>query len=104
MFVIHTAGVRKPRHRVVSTEALRTSEFKRIARQLDMKPIRARKVAFVAARCAKKTEAIDTHWNGKETTNTARRGDWFVTSLTRRRTILRDERRNANTYVIKAAT
>jgi hypothetical protein len=104
MFVIQTAGVRKPRHRVVSTEALRTSEFKRIARQLGITPIRARKVAFVAARCAKKAETIDTYWNGKETTNIARRGDWIATSLTRRKTILRDKRRNANTYVIKAAT
>lgn len=104
MFAIETSGVRKIKHRLVAGTILKRSDFKRISTRLGTTGVRARKVSFVAARTARQLEHVTTYWNGKETTNTARRGDVIVTSLTRRRTVLRDKRGNANQYVIKAKT
>jgi hypothetical protein len=104
MFEIETSGVRKIKHRLVAGTILKRSDFKRISTRLGTVGIRARKVAFVAARTARHREHITTHWNGKETTNSARPGDFIVTTLTRRRTVLRDKRGNPNQYVIKART
>jgi hypothetical protein len=83
---------------------LNKGDFKAIAKELGSKPMCARKVAFVAARKARRVETVDTHWNGKETSNIARPGDFIVTSLTRRKTILRDRNGKTNNYVIKATT
>jgi hypothetical protein len=89
---------------LVAGTILKRSDFKRISTRLGTTGVRARKVSFVAARTARQLEHVTTYWNGKETTNIARPGDVIVTSLTRRRTVLRDKRGNPNQYVIKART
>jgi len=104
MFEIKTSGVGSKKHRLIASATLKRRDFRSIAAKLGIKPLRARKIAFVAARRARRVEAIETHWNGKETTNTTRPGDFIVTSLTRRKTILRDRHRNANTYVVREKT
>jgi hypothetical protein len=102
MFRIKTTGVRRKKHRIVASTILSKSDFKRIASMLASKPVRARKIGFVAARRANRSERVDTRWEQKETDNLAKRGDWIVTSLTFRKKILRDMRGNANTYVVKS--
>ena len=67
------------------------------------KPLRARKIGYVAARKADKRETVETRWNGKETTNTAKPGDYIATNLTPKRQPLRDAAGELNTYVISAA-
>jgi hypothetical protein len=104
MFEIKTQGVRKNKYRLIARKALTKSDFKRIASRLGAEPVCARKVGFIAARKAAARETIDTFWNGKETTNTARAGDWIVTSLTPRKTVLRDKDGNPNIYVIRPKT
>jgi hypothetical protein len=104
MFEIETSGVRIIKHRLVAGTILKKSDFKRLSARLGTPGVRARKVAFVAARTTRQREDITTYWNGRETTNTARPGDVIVTSLTRRKTILRDKRGNVNQYVVKART
>jgi hypothetical protein len=81
---------------------LTPADFTRIAAELGQTPIRARKIGYVAAREATATETVETHWNGKETTNTARKGDFIVTNLTPQRLPLRDAEGRENTYVIAA--
>jgi hypothetical protein len=44
----------------------------------------ARKTGYAAARMAAEIETVETLWNGKETVNTARPGDWIVTNLNHR--------------------
>jgi hypothetical protein len=104
MFKIQSSGVRKKKQRLVSNSVLKTVDFKNVGKALGVMPFSARKIAFVAARTARRAEDIETRWNGKETWNTAKPGDFIVTSLTRRKTILRDQAGNVNTYVIKAKT
>jgi hypothetical protein len=104
MFVIERAGARKTKCRLVTTTVLKKADFRKIARAMAVKPLMARKVGYIAARKAKRREKIETYWNGKETTNMARAGDWVVTSLTPAKRLLRDKRRNTNTYVVKAKT
>jgi hypothetical protein len=72
------------------------------AAELAETPVRARKIGYVAARKATDDEVVETRWNGKETTNTARKGDFIVTNLTPERQVLRDADGHANTYVIAA--
>ncbi len=45
---------------------------------------------------------VETRWNGKETTNTARPGDFIVTNLSPQRQPLRDREGHMNVYVIAA--
>jgi hypothetical protein len=101
MFEIRSSGVRKPKLRLVSDRVLTKADFKKIAKAVGEQPFSAQKIAFIAARAARRTEAVETYWNGKETRNTAKPGDLIVTSLTRRKTVLRDKAGNPNTYVIK---
>jgi hypothetical protein len=67
------------------------------------KPVQAHKTALIAARPAKKGERVDTQWNGSETINTAKQGDWVATSLTTDGKVLRDGGGQANSYIIPAA-
>jgi hypothetical protein len=46
---------------------------------------------------------VETRWNGKETTNTAKPGDYIVTNLTPQRQPLHDAAGELNIYVISAA-
>ena len=81
---------------------LTPADFERIAKETGRRPLRARKIGFVAARQASKREVVETRWNGKETTNTARKGDWIVTNLSPRQEALRDREGCLNIYVIRA--
>lgn len=86
--------------RLVAKRKLERADFYKIAEELGSKPRPARKTGFVAARQATETEAVETLWNGKETSNTADPGDWIVTNLTPEKETLRDSGGHPNTYVI----
>lgn len=88
--------------RLVSRAGLTLADFDKIAEQLGMTPFRARKTGFVAAEKARGGEVVETRWNGKETSNTARKGDWIVTRISSRGETLRDREGHENRYVIAA--
>jgi hypothetical protein len=88
--------------RLESDERLQPSHFRAIAAQLRQSPIRARKTGYVAARQARQRETVETHWNGRETTNTAQPGDWIVTNLSPQQEPLLDKDGSLNVYVIAA--
>jgi hypothetical protein len=88
--------------RLEAGAVLMPSDFESIAKTLGRAPLRARKIGFVAARTATVPEMVETRWNGKETTNTARVGDFIVTNLSPQRQPLRDEDGRFNVYVIVA--
>lgn len=96
------AAAESGKARLVSGEGLQPSDFRAIAVQLHQRPIRARKIGYVAARQAHRREAVETRWNGKETTNTAQPGDWIVTNLSPKQEPLRDREGSVDTYVITA--
>ena len=80
------------------------SDFEDIVRALSAfkcKVFRARKISFVAARQATAAEAVETRYNGRESQNTAKPGDWIVTNMDEARNIIRDAENCANTYVIQ---
>jgi hypothetical protein len=104
MFTIESKGLFHKKQRLIARTTLSQADFHKVADQIGRKPIKARKVGFVAARKAEQTETIETRWDGKESTDTARVGDWIVTNLTPDKEILRDKRGHENTYVIKAGT
>jgi hypothetical protein len=103
MFTIVRDGKRGGEARLESDSVLTPADFQRIANELGTPPIRARKIGYVAARKADENEVVETHSNGKETTNTAREGDFVVTNLSPRREPLRDLDGELNVYVIQAA-
>jgi hypothetical protein len=88
--------------RLEADARLQPGEFRAIADQLRQSPRRARKVGYVAARQTQRHEAVETRWNGKETTNMAQPGDWIVTSLSPKQEPLRDRDGSVNTYVVAA--
>jgi hypothetical protein len=88
--------------RLKSTRALTPADFHAIAAKLGCDPVAARKVGFIAATKASRSKTVETRWNGKETTNKARPGDWIVTSLSAKREVLRDGDGHVNTYVVAA--
>jgi len=85
-----------------STRQLSPKDFRTIASKLGADVLRARKIGFVAAQKADKRQVVETRWNGKETINTAHRGDWIVTNLSPQREVLRDADGRPDTYVIAA--
>lgn len=95
----HTGSARHPR--LVAPARLTPSDFDAIAVALGASPMRARKVAPVAARRVESEQVVLTHWKGEETHNTARPGDWIVTSLNRQFLPLRDGANQVNRYVLK---
>ena len=88
--------------RLEADAVLTPADFQSIAKQLGQPPLRARKIGYVAARRAEKCEVVETRSNGKETTNTARVGDFIVTNLSPQRQPLRDGDGHFNVYVIAA--
>jgi hypothetical protein len=88
--------------RLEADAALTPADFADIAEKLGRTPVRTRKVGYVAARQASSREVVETRWNGKETTNTARPGDWIVTNLSPQRRPLVDGEGHRNVYVIVA--
>jgi hypothetical protein len=99
--------VRKADHdgivRLETDAVLTPADFQSVAEKLASAPIRARKIGHVAAREATASEVVETYSSGKETTNTARPGDFIVTNLSPQRTPLRDRDGHLNVYVIEAA-
>lgn len=79
---------------------LEPKDFHALAATLGERPILARKTGLVAARPADSDEQVRTRWNGEETTNTARSGDWVVTALDDDGAVLRDDEGSQNSYVI----
>jgi len=88
--------------RLEADAVLKPSDFQGIADTLGSVPLRARKIGYVAARQAQESEVVETHWNGRETTNTARAGDFIVTNLSPQRQPLHDDHGQINVYVITA--
>ena len=103
MFTIQKTGANGDKDRLVAGVVLSETDFHAIAETLGTKPLEARKMALIAVRSATAGERIETHWNGSETINTAKPGDWVATSLTAEGEVLRDRDGNANSYVIPAA-
>jgi hypothetical protein len=99
--IVHT-GPGRDAVRVEADSRLTPEDFKRIASDLVRPVVRAHKVGLVAARLAEAVEAVETRWNGTETTNTACKGDWIVTDLSPSQEPLRDGEGELNTYVIQA--
>jgi hypothetical protein len=90
MFTIESVGDQKA-SRLCSSTILTEREFREIARAIRTKPVKARKIGFVAGHKADKSERVDTFWNGKETTNTAQSGDWIVINVSPSGQPLRDK-------------
>ena len=86
--------------RLRSMGKLTSKDFQAIAATLGLDPVRARKTGLVAARRAARACTVETRWNGTETTNRARAGDWIVTNLTPEQKVLRDSEGRRNAYVI----
>ncbi len=103
--VAHMAGIvsKGGDARLEADDKLTPADFAEIAEELGREPLRARKIGYVAARKADKRETVETRWNGKETTNTAKPGDYIVTNLTPQRQPLHDAAGELNIYVISAA-
>ncbi len=88
--------------RLVVPERLAPADFAALAKQLGVAPAKARKSGLVSAQKNKSRRIIETLWNGKETSNKARRGDWLVVNLVPDGAVLRDKEGHANLYVIRA--
>jgi hypothetical protein len=102
MFKIEGRGIFRRKSRLVAPTALSPADFRDVANRLGRRPIKARKIGFIAARKADQAETIETRWEGKESQNTAQPGDWIVTSLSPHGRVLRDTNGSQNTYVIKS--
>jgi hypothetical protein len=98
----HLSAAESGEARLESDERLQPCHFRAIAAQLGQTPFRARKTGYVAARQATRGETVETHWNGRETVNTAQPGDWIVTNLSPQQEPLRDRDGSLNIYVIAA--
>jgi hypothetical protein len=100
-FRIVQTGPGKDRARLVADAVLTRGDFERIGDAVGAgRLMRARKTGLVAARKARKRQVVETYWNGTETTNTARRGDWIVTNLTPEQKPLVDAEGRLNSWVI----
>jgi hypothetical protein len=100
MFEIVRVGSSPGLPRLLAPTGLVKGDFEKIAKELAVKPFRAKKTGFVAAREATVEERIETRWDGKETEKTAKPGDFIVTNLTHKKAVLRDSEGHPNTYVI----
>jgi hypothetical protein len=103
MFRITKRGLTR-RSRLVADDVLQPADFDVVATALGEAPVRARKIAYVAASRAAEAVAVETRWQGEVTKNQATPGDWIVTSLDARKSPLRDADGNINRYVIRAET
>jgi hypothetical protein len=97
MFTLQRTG----RVRVFASAGLEAGDFRSIAHDLGVVPLRARKIGFVAGRQLENRQRIETRWNGKESEITGEPGDWMVTSLSPAREVLRDAEAHVNTYAIR---
>jgi hypothetical protein len=90
--------------RLMAGAILTSANFEAISGERPGSVFAARKSGLVAVRVAAHDEAIETRWNGKETKNTARAGDFIVTNLDATGAPLIDRDGNRNVYVIFAST
>jgi hypothetical protein len=104
MFTIENRGIFHRRKRLVAPTKLAEADFHEVANRIGRKPFKARKIGFVAARKAEDTQTVVTKWDGTESTNVARPGDWILTNLSTKRQVLHDKDGNTNTYVVRAET
>lgn len=95
----HVGDAKHPR--ATSVSVLGADQFRRLAHELGLPIVRARKIAPISARMATAPERIETHWNGKESAADAKAGDWIVTSLSADHRPLIDSDGHRNVYVIK---
>ena len=103
MFKFVPSGDQAGSKRLVADTGLTPEQFQEIAKKLGVPPVRAGKNGYVAARKATRSQVVETRSNGKETTNTARVGDFIATNLSPQRIPLRDRDGNLDQYVIQAA-
>jgi hypothetical protein len=101
MFTIEKVSDQKA-SRLRSSTVLTELDFREIAKAIGARPVKARKIGFVAGHKADKGERVDTFWNGKETTNMAQSGDWIVINISSSGQPLRDKSGQLNRYVIKS--
>ena len=104
MFNIQSKGFFRRKNRLVAPTKLEPADFYKVADRIGVTPFKARKIGFVAARKAAQIETVQTRWDGKETTNSARPGDWIVTNLSPAHEVIHDKTGHENTYVIRAET
>lgn len=78
-------------------------DFDAIRAKVGARLLRARRIGYVAARRAEREEPVVTRWNGRESKDVARPGDWIATNMSAARELLRDREGSLNTYVIRAA-
>src|SRR5262245_35762018 len=102
MFRLERQGSSPDRLRLIAPDGLTDADFEDLAVQVGAQPLRVQKVGFVSARRAERTEAVETRWNGKESSDIAAPGDFIVTNMSPERAVLRDKAGKANTYVIRA--
>ena len=99
--VLTLVDAEKRAYRITAPNVLSSEDFDAALSDLCSRPITARKVACVVARCVVQHEVVNTIWNGKETSNIGEAGDWVVTNLSRDGAVLRDMVGNANVYVVR---
>jgi hypothetical protein len=90
------------KERIKADTLLTPADFAHVAAELGQRPMRARKIGYVAARRATVREVIETYADGKETSNTAQPGDFIVTNLAPDRSPLIDRDGRTNVYVVAA--
>ena len=103
MFTIEKTGRSADKHRLVAEAVLSEVRFPRHRRPTRHQADEGAQDALIAAPPGTAGERIETHWNGSETINTVKPGDWVATSLTADGGVLRDRDGNANRYIIPAA-
>ncbi len=101
MYSIERTGSDPHCNRVIAPEKLTHNEFDRIAFELGTPAVRARKTGHVAAYQSRQPQHVETRWNGKESENDARPGDWIVTALDQDGWALKDDDGGMNVYVVR---
>jgi hypothetical protein len=101
VYTLERRGLLHRRVHLKSSQRLSADDFRALCQLLRKRPLRARKIGYVAARTAETRQRLETHWNGKESEITAEIGDYIVTTLSPAAEIMRDGDGRVNTYAIK---
>jgi Patatin-like phospholipase len=102
LFSIERTGRFARKARLIARRQLTPADFRAVSVKLGKLPLKARRTGLVAARQATASEKVETHWNGKESQDTAAPGDWIVTNLSAQGQVMRDKAGFTNMYVIRA--
>ena len=97
-FDLATAGGAK----LLSDAVLTPDDFRTIAKGAGLPIFFARKSGLITSRLCRRTEQVETRWNGKETVNTAYPFDHVVTNLDKTGKPMVDAEGHRNIYVITA--